>query len=65
MNNLNIHPEYLTNEHGNKVSVVLPIHEFNELIEDLQDLSIIAQRIDEPTTSHEIFLDELKKDGLL
>lgn len=35
---LNIHPQYITDYSGEKISVVIPIHEFNNLIEELEDL---------------------------
>ena len=40
---------YLTDENGRKTAVVLPIKEYEELLEDLEDLAIIAERKDEPT----------------
>lgn len=61
----NIHPQYVTNEKGNKTAVLLSIEEFNTLIEDLEDLAIVAKRVNEDTTSHKDFLNELKQDGLL
>lgn len=42
-----LNPEFLTNEEGERISVVLPIEEFNELLEDLEDLAIIAGRRDD------------------
>jgi hypothetical protein len=59
------HPEYVTDSHGNKKAVILPIAEYEELLEDLQDLAVAAQREDEPTISHDQLLVELNKDGLL
>jgi hypothetical protein len=59
------HPEYVTDSDGNKKAVILPIEEYEELLEDLQDLAIAAERKDEPTVSHEQLLAELNKDGLL
>ncbi len=35
---LNLHPQYITDYSGEKISVVIPIHEFNNLIEELEDL---------------------------
>ncbi len=58
-------PEYITDSKGKKKSVVLPINEFEELIEDIEDLAIVAERREEPTISHEDLLERLKKDGLL
>ena len=63
INDLNL--EYITDEHGNKKSVILPIEEFEELMEDIEDLAIIAERRKEPTISHEQLIEELKEDGLI
>jgi len=62
---LELHPQYITDENGKKKSVILPISEFEELIEDIEDLATVAERREEPTISHEAFVAELKKDGLL
>ena len=35
---LSIKPQYITDDKGNKLSVVLPIKDFNLLIEELEDL---------------------------
>ena len=35
---LSIKPQYITDAQGNKLSVVLPIKDFNMLIEELEDL---------------------------
>ena len=40
---------YVVDENGNRTAVMLPIEEYEELLEDLQDLAVIAQRRDEPT----------------
>jgi hypothetical protein len=47
-----IHPNYITSEDGTKISVVLPIQEFESLLEDLADLSVVAERKNEPTIPH-------------
>ena len=52
------HPRYLVDESGRKISVVLAINEYRQLMEDLQDLGLIAERKDEPAEP----LDEVKKD---
>ena len=44
---------YLVDENGRKSSVVLSIKEYKELLEDLADLGVIAERKDEPTESLE------------
>ena len=60
-----LHPQFITDEKGNKQSVILPISTFQELLEDINDLAMIAERKDEPTTTHNDFIKELKKDGML
>ncbi|HEX5807604.1 MAG TPA: hypothetical protein VFY25_02990 [Anaerolineales bacterium] len=57
--------QYITDEKGNKTAVILPIEEFEELLEDLQDLAILAERRDEPTVPHEELVARLKRDGHL
>ncbi len=37
---LNIHPQYITDYSGEKISVVIPTHEFNNLIEELEDVRL-------------------------
>ena len=34
---MNLHPQYITDENGNKISVVLPIEEFNIILDDSSD----------------------------
>lgn len=60
-----LHPQYITNEQGDKTAVILPLQTFEELLEDLTDLAAIAERRDEPTISHEELITSLKRDGLL
>ncbi len=62
---MSIGPQYLTDETGKKTAVLLPIEEYERLLEDLEDLAAIAERREEPTVSHEEMLRELKQDGLL
>jgi hypothetical protein len=57
--------QYVTDELGQKVSVLLPVQQFNELMEDIEDLAAVAERREEPTLTHEQVLAELKRDGLL
>jgi hypothetical protein len=50
---------YLTREPGKKTAVVLSIADYEKLLEDLDDLSVIAERRDEPSVSHDQFKAEL------
>ena len=57
--------QFITNQAGEKTAVILPISEFEQLLEDLEDLAAVAERRDEPTVSHSELLEELKRDGLI
>jgi hypothetical protein len=57
--------QYVTDESGQKVSVLLPVQQFNELMEDIEDLAAVAERREEPPLTHEQVLEELKRDGFL
>ena len=56
---------YVTNKTGEKTAVILPIEEFEELLEDLADMAALLERRDEPTIPFEEVVAKLKKDGLL
>ena len=56
--------QYVTNDAGEKTAVILPIDQFRELIEDVEDLAAAAERRDEPTIPHKDLVAELKRDGL-
>jgi len=50
---------------GKKTAVLLPVEEYEELIEDLHDLAVIAERKDEPTMSFDELKKRLKTDGII
>ena len=52
---------YVVDENGNRTAVMLPIEEYEELLEDLQDLAVIAQRRDEPTVPIDVVVDQLEE----
>lgn len=58
-------PQYITNEDGKKTAVILPINEYEELVEDIQDLARLAERREELPIPHEEVVAKLKKDGYL
>jgi PHD/YefM family antitoxin component YafN of YafNO toxin-antitoxin module len=60
-----IQTQYLIDEQGQKTSVVIPVEEYEELLEDLHDLAVIAERKDESTISFNELKKRLKADGLL
>ena len=57
--------QYLVDESGQKTAVVLPVDEYEELLEDIHDLAAIAERRDESTTSFDELKKRLETDGLL
>jgi hypothetical protein len=57
--------QYIVNEKGQRTAVVLKIEEFEELLEDLNDLAIVAERRDESTIEFEDLKSRLNADGLL
>jgi len=57
--------QYLTDERGEKVAVVIPIADFDGLMEDVADLACVAERRDEPRISLAKLKQQLIADGLL
>jgi PHD/YefM family antitoxin component YafN of YafNO toxin-antitoxin module len=49
--------QYVIDENGNKIAIILPLTEYQHLKEDLHDLAMVAERRKEGTLS----LAELKK----
>ncbi len=62
---INLNLQYITNNNGDKISVILSIKEFENLLEDLEDLAIVAERKDEELISHRDVVKELKQDGII
>ena len=52
---------FLVDETGRKTSVVLPIKRYDELIEDLADLAVIAERKNEPAQALEEVIQRLEE----
>jgi PHD/YefM family antitoxin component YafN of YafNO toxin-antitoxin module len=57
--------EYVTNRAGEKTGVIVPIDNFEELMEDIEDLAAAAERREEPTIGQDQLVAELKQDGLI
>jgi hypothetical protein len=57
--------QYVTDGRGEKVAVLLPIRDYETLIEDLHDLAAIADRRNESTLPHDAFVAQLREDGIL
>ena len=54
--------QYLTNEKGRKTAVVLPVEDYEKLLEDLDDLAVIAERRDEATLPHQRVKQAVRRD---
>jgi hypothetical protein len=62
---MNVHAHYVTDEKGTRISVILPINEYENLLEELIDVAVIAARRNESSVSHYAVIERLKSDGLL
>ena len=57
--------QFITNKSGQKISVILPIHEYEELLADLKDLATVAELKNEPTVSLDSVIKKLEANDLL
>ncbi len=62
---INLHPQYITDEKGERTAVVLSIQDFEKFLEDIEDLAIVAERKDEKVISHQDLIKELKQDAII
>jgi len=62
---VHFHEQFIVNAKGQRTAVVIPVNEYEELLDDLHDLAIIAERRDESTVSFEELKKRLKEDELL
>jgi len=51
------HAEYVTSQSGRKKAVIIPIREYERLLDDPHDLAVIAERREE----YSISLDDMKQ----
>ena len=57
--------QFIVDESGIKKAIILPMEDYEELLEDIHDLAVIAERKDEPTISFEDLKKRLKADELI
>ena len=57
--------QYVVDAKGNKTGVILPVERYEQLMEDLHDLAVVAERRDEEPISLEEMKRRLKRDGIL
>ena len=57
--------QFLTDNRGQKVAVVIPIADYESLMEDVADLAAVAERRDDDRISLNELKEQLTADGLL
>ena len=57
--------QFLTDDRGQKVAVVIPIADYEALMEDVADLVSVAERRDDDRISLAGLKEQLTADGLL
>lgn len=57
--------QYVVNNKGHKTAVILSLNRYEQLMEDLHDLAVVAERREEQPLSLEEMKQRLQKDGLL
>jgi len=57
--------QFVVDEAGNKKAVILPVEDYEHLLEDIHDLTVIAERKNEPSISFDDLKKRLKSDGLI
>jgi len=57
--------QYVTDERGKKQSVILAVETYEEMLEDIQDLVVVAERRKEKTISFDDMKKRLKRDGII
>lgn len=55
--------QFITDAEGNRTAVIIPIDEYEELMEDLHLTRIYNQRRDEPRRPFSEVVEELRKAG--
>ena len=57
--------QYVVDGAGKRTAVILPIEQYERMLEDLHDLAVVAARRDEEPISLEEMKRRLREDGLL
>ena len=57
--------QYVVDANGKKTAIILPLKRYQELMEDLHDLAMVAERRNERGISLEAMKRRLKNDGIL
>ena len=57
--------KFVTNEKGKKIAAILPIREYEDLLQDIHSAAIIERRKSEKTYPWDDLKKKLTKDGIL
>lgn len=57
-------PQYVVDRHGKKTAVILPVKQYEQILEDLHDLAVVAERRAEEPVEWEKVKRLLHDDGL-
>jgi PHD/YefM family antitoxin component YafN of YafNO toxin-antitoxin module len=55
--------QFIVDSDGNKKAVIVPIEDYERLLEDLHDLAVIAERREEKTVGFEDVKKQLHREG--
>jgi len=60
-----VQEQYVVDPEGHKTAVILSLERYEQVMEDLHDLAIVAERREEAPISFEEMERHLREDGLL
>jgi len=60
-----VNTQFIIDESGMKTAIILPVEQYEDLLEDIHDLAVIAERKDEPSINYDDLMKRLKADGLI
>ena len=62
---MTLQEQYVIDTEGNKTAVILSLQRYEQLMEDLHDLAVVAERREEKPISLKEMQRRLREDGLL
>lgn len=61
----NVREQYIVDQDGTRTAIILSLKDYQRLLEDLHDLSVVAERRGEPTSTIEDVRKRLRSSGVL
>lgn len=58
---MNSKNQFIVDDNGEKTAVIIPIEDYERLLEDLADLAVIAERREEPGEPLEVVTQRLER----